>query len=86
MIPPAYRPTPRQREHRVLVRQRVHVQRRVASAKNKIRRILSNYNADRQDLFTRDGLKYLAEADVSSADRFTLNQLSEQYRLFQSTS
>lgn len=83
MIPEAYRPTPRQREHRVLVRQRVHVQRRIAAAKNKIRRILSNYNADRPDLFTRDGQEYLAEFEVSAADRFTLDQLTEQYRLFQ---
>jgi transposase len=83
MIPPAYRPTPRQREHRVLVRQRVHVQRRIASVKNKIRRILSNYNADRQNLFTRCGMQYLAEFAVSAADRFTLDQLTEQYRLFQ---
>jgi len=83
MIPAAYRPTPRQREHRVLVRQRVHVQRRVASVKNKIRRILSNYNADQEDLFTREGFEYLAEIEVSAADRFALDQLTEQYFLFQ---
>lgn len=81
MIPEAYRPTPRQREHRVLVRQRVFVQRRVASAKNKIRRILSNYNADRKDLFTREGFEYLAEIEVSAADRFALDQLTAQYGL-----
>ena len=82
MIPEAYRPMPRQREHRVLVRQRVHVQRRVASVKNKIRRILSNYNADQEDLFTREGFEYLAEIAVSAADRFALDQLTEQYFLF----
>jgi transposase len=82
MIPAAYRPTPRQREHRILVRQRVHVQRRIASVKNKLRRILCNYNADRPDLFTRDGQQYLAEIQVSAADRFALDQLTEQYGLF----
>ena len=71
MIPEAYRPTPRQREHRVLVRQRVHVHRRITSVKNKIRRILSNYNADREDLFTAGGLAYLQEVDVSAADRLS---------------
>jgi transposase len=83
MIPESYRPTPRQREHRVLVRQRVHVQRRIASVKNKIRRILSNYNADVQNLFTRQGFEYLAGVEVSAADRFVLDQLTEHYDLFQ---
>src|SRR5229473_2428727 len=52
MIPQAYRPTPRQREHRVLVRQRCYLQRRITSVRTKIRRILSDYNADRADRFT----------------------------------
>jgi transposase len=82
MIPEAYRPTPRQREHRALVRQRVHVQRRIASVKNKIRRILCNYNADVPELFTRDGLEYLAEVEVAAADRFALDQLTAHYGLF----
>src|SRR5207237_7008434 len=56
MIPQAYRPTPRQRQHRVLVRQRCYVQRRITSVKNKLRRILSDYNADRKDLFSSEGL------------------------------
>jgi transposase len=75
MIPQAYRPTPRQRQHRALVRQRCYVQRRITSVKNKMRRILSDYNADRKDLFSAEGLDYLAEAKVSAADRFVLDQL-----------
>ena len=75
MIPQAYRPTPRQRQHRVLVRQRCYVQRRITSVKNKLRRILSDYNADRKDLFSSEGLAYLAEVQVSAADRFVLDQL-----------
>src|SRR5438309_2905812 len=34
MIPEAYRPTPRQRQHRLLVRQRFHLRKRTTSVKN----------------------------------------------------
>ena len=54
MIPEAYRPTPRVRQHRILVRHRVYVQRRITSVKSKIRRIFSNYNADRKNLFSNN--------------------------------
>jgi transposase len=80
MIPKAHRPTPRVREHRSLVRHRVYVQRRITSVKTKIRRILSNYNADRTNLFSRSGLEYLAEVKVSDADRFVLDQLIEEWQ------
>ena len=56
MIPEAYRPSKRQRAHRVLARHRGYLSRRVTSVRNKMRRILSNYNADREDLFTERGL------------------------------
>jgi transposase len=75
MIPEAYRPTPRQRQHRILVRQRWYLRRQTTSVKNKIRRIVSNYNADRKDLFHDEGLEFLASVKVSPADRFVLNQL-----------
>lgn len=75
MIPQAYRPTPRQREHRVLVRHRCYVQRRITSIRTKIRRILSDYNADKPNLFTSDGLAYLAQVKLSAADRFAVDQL-----------
>ena len=55
MIPQAYRPTPRQRQHRTLVRQRCSVRRGITAVKNKLRRLASNYNADRKDLFTAEG-------------------------------
>jgi transposase len=79
MIPQAYRPTPRQREHRVLVRHRCYLQRRITSIRNKIRRILSDYNADRPDLFTEEGLAYLAEVKLSAADRFAVKQLLAEF-------
>jgi transposase len=75
MIPQAYRPTPRQREHRVLVRHRCYVQRRITSIRTKIRRILSDYNADQPNLFTSDGLAYLAQVKLSASDRFAVDQL-----------
>jgi transposase len=75
-IPASYRPTPRQRAHRQLVRQREFWQRRITSVRNKMRRILSNYNLDREDLFTVEGQAWLPTAAVSEIDRFCLAQLS----------
>jgi len=79
MIPEAHRPGPRQREHRILVRQRQYVRGRLTGTRNKIRRILSNYNADRSDLFTAKGWNYLAKISVSSSDRFVLDQLRAEW-------
>ena len=82
MIPRAYRPTPRQRQHRVLVRHRNYLQRRITSVKNKLHRILANYNADRKDLFTQEGRKYLDTVRVSNADRFAVDQLTIELDLY----
>jgi transposase len=79
MVPLAHRPTPRQRQHRALVRHRYYVRRRIGSVRNKIRRILSDYNADRPDLFSREGLVYLSQVQVCAADRFILDQLREEW-------
>jgi transposase len=75
MIPTAYRPTPRQREHRRLVRYRCWVQGRVTSLKCRIRHILADYNLDRKDLFTREGRAYAAGVKLLAADRFVLDEL-----------
>src|SRR5262249_42738584 len=40
MIPRSYMPTPRQRQHRSLVRHRQHIRGRMTSVRNKLRRIL----------------------------------------------
>jgi transposase len=80
MIPQAYRPTPRQREHRVLVRYRYYAQKRTGSLRGKIRRILANYNADIKGLFTAAGLAWLEKVKVSKADRFVLDDLVEQWK------
>jgi transposase len=81
MIPEAYRPTLRQRQHRSLVRQRCFVKKNLTRVRNKIRRVLSDYNADRRDLFTQAGLQYLREAKkkFSEVDRFVLQQLLTQW-------
>jgi len=79
MIPEAYRPTPRQRQHRALVRQRCYIRKGITAVKNKIRRLLSDYNADRKDLFSTEGLQYLGQVPVSSPDRFVLDQLRQHW-------
>ncbi len=82
MIPQAYRPTPRIRQHRALVRHRCWLQRRMTSLKCKVRSILGHYNADIAGLFTRVGDEYLAKAAISPADRFAVQALREQLELF----
>jgi transposase len=79
-IPTAYRPTPRQRGHRQLVRQREFWQREITRVRNKMRRILSNYNLDRTDLFTVEGQDWLPTAPVSETDRFCLAQLASLWK------
>lgn len=79
-ILPAYRPTPRQRAHRRLVRQRAYLQRRITSVRNKIRHVLADYNLDRKDLFTQAGQEYLEGLPLESEDRFVVEQLRQEWR------
>ena len=79
MIPESWRPTPRVREHRVLVRLRHYVQKRIVSVKNKLRNILANYNADVPELFTPKGRTYLAQLQLTDADRFTVDMLLAEF-------
>ena len=74
-IPLAYRPCPRVREQRALVRWRNFIQRRITSVKNKLRHILAAYNADVPNLFTAEGREHLAAVQLSTADRFVSDQL-----------
>jgi transposase len=83
MLPEAYRPSPRVRQHRVLMRHRRWVQGRITSIKCKLRHKLAHYNADIAHLFTRRGQKHLAEVAMDMADRFEANSLHEQLRLLQ---
>jgi transposase len=75
MVPQSYRPTARQREHRVLVRHRVECRQRVSRLKCQIRHLAASYNADRLDLFDVDRLEELRQRqDLTGADRFVLEQ------------
>ena len=78
MIPPSWRPTPRVREHRTLVRLRYYTQRRITATKNKLRRVLADYNADIRPLFAKKGRRYLAQLAISDADRFHTEMLFEE--------
>jgi transposase len=79
-VPPAHRPTPRQRQHRALVRHRQYLKQSATALKNKMRRIAADYNADRKDLFSAEGWAALAQIKLSDADRFVLDQLHAQWR------
>ena len=57
------------RQHRMLVRHRQYVVGRRTSVKNKLRRVLSHYNADTKNLFSKAGREYLATIELSEADR-----------------
>jgi transposase len=76
-LPEAWRPTPRVREHRTLVRQLNHHRRRTSSLKCRLRNIMARYNADVPHLFTAAGRSHMAQSPLSPADRFVADQLWE---------
>jgi transposase len=81
MIPKAYRPTARGREHRVLVRHRVECRQRISRLKCQIRYLAATYNADHRDLFQADQLEELRQRpDLTGADRFVLEQHLKNYQ------
>jgi len=77
-LPEAWRPTPRVREHRGLVRQRDHLRRRISGVKCRLRNVLAHYNADVPHLFTAAGQEHLAAAPLSACDRFVAGQLQAE--------
>ena len=83
MIPQAYLPTPRQRQHRALVRHRQYIQARMTAVRNKLRRVLSDYNADRRDLFTiANRREYTKQLSLNDADRFIIDQFWADHEHF----
>jgi len=48
-----------------------------------MRRILSDYNADREDLFTAAGTEYLKQVAVSDSHRFVLDELLKSWLAYQ---
>lgn len=83
LVPQAWRPTPRVRAHRVLVRHRRWLSARITSLKCKLRHKLAHYNADIAQLFTRLGEQHLAQLAMSHADRYEVKDLSEQLGLLE---
>jgi len=83
MIPEAYRPSPRIRQYRVLVRHRCWIQGRITSLKCKLRDKASHYNADIAELFTLKGQQHLADIAMSHADRFQTSEMLTLLRLCQ---
>jgi transposase len=76
MVPEAHRPTPRQRQHRALVRHRQYLKQTATALKNKMRRVLADSNADRKDLFAAGVWdRAVAAAGPGASDRFVLDQL-----------
>lgn len=80
MIPQAYRPSARQREHRKLVRHRARCQRYVTRLKCQLRQIAASYNADEASLFLTGRLEQLQQRDdLTEADRFILPAYVHEY-------
>jgi len=77
MIPEAWRPTPRVRSHRSLVRRRQKLQSRITSIKNTIRGILTRYNGDRRDAFTKLGWQAVQKLELLDEERWLLGDLRE---------
>lgn len=82
MLPEAWRPTPRVRQHRVLVRHRRWLDGRITSVKCKLRNKLAHYNADIASLFTERGEQHLAQVAMCAADRFEVQQLQVELQLY----
>lgn len=77
MIPESYRPSPRIRQYRVLVRHRRWLQGRTTSLKCKLHDKAAHYNADIAELFTLKGEQHLADIAMSKPDRFQTRQMLE---------
>src|SRR5690606_31287901 len=79
-IPRAYRPTPRQRAHRRLVRYRAYLAQRITGTRNKIRHLLPDSTLDRKELVTEVGQDYLTGLELDAEDRFVVDQLVGEWR------
>jgi transposase len=78
MLPKAYFPSERTREHRLLVRYRLRCRQKLSQIKVEIRQLATRYNADRKDLFEADQLVALQSLkQMRSADRFILKEQLE---------
>lgn len=78
MIPESWRPTDRVRSHRSLTRYRYRQQCRATSLKNTMRAILTRYNFDRPNLFTRVGWRAVLQLPLLTEEKWLLEQLHEE--------
>lgn len=80
LIPKAYRPNARQREHRKLVRHRAKCQQRVTRLKCQLRYVAASYNLDHRQLFQAQHLKELQQRpELTAADRFIVAEHVRDY-------
>lgn len=77
MIPEAWRPTDRVRQHRSLVRRRRKLSSRVTSIRNTIRGVLTRYNADQKNIFSRYGKAHIHQLKMLEEERWLLTDLFE---------
>lgn len=75
MIPEAWRPTERVRQHRSLVRRRRKLSSRVTSLRNTIRGILTRYNEDPKNLFTKLGRGLYKKLKLLEEEHWILTDL-----------
>jgi transposase len=74
-LPEAWRPTPRVRAHRTLMRQWDYLRRKSSGLKCRLRNTLARYNADIPGLFTVAGREHVRQVPLSAADRFVADQV-----------
>jgi transposase len=84
MIPRAYLPTARQREHRALVRHRQYLRGWSTAGRCKIRHVLADSNADRKELFSAHwGKAYVKGLALRPAERHVLADLWSEWESLQ---
>jgi len=86
-VPEAWRPTPRVRAHRQLVRRRHFLQGRITSVKNRIRHVLADHNADLPGLFGTRGISHagqlhLQKLTLTATEQYLLDQLLTELAFF----
>lgn len=78
-LPEAWRPTPRVREHRALMRQWDYLRRKSSGLKCRLRNILAGYNTDIPGLFTVAGREHVRLVSLNKADRFVAEQVLDAW-------
>lgn len=80
MLPQAWMPPHRVRQHRSLVRYRHRIQGRMTSLKNRSRGLLARYNEDRAGLFTKAGWQAAMSLPLLETEKWILARLGAELR------